>query len=178
MTDNSSILHGRQKILIVDESQSQFGLKLKQYLKKFDNDIFLSPHIPASLALFDYCFFINEEIFLKKAEHFEPWKNVVLVIGNNLKKAINATKSIHQKKLKRVKVIACPSLPTCTPHHIEEMVWFAISRSTEVLLTLRPETNQTTHVRPVILQTKTHPPLLYRLYLFVEKTISKKSMTL
>ncbi|MBI4973976.1 DUF4012 domain-containing protein [Candidatus Roizmanbacteria bacterium] len=178
MTDNSSILHGRQKILIVEESQSQFGLKLKQYLRTFDNDIFLSPRIPLSIAQFDYCFFINEEAFLRKAGYFEHWKNVVLVIENNLKKAADASKRIHLKKLKGVKVVAIPHLQSCSHSQVEETVWFALSKSAEVLFTLRPETNQTTHTRPMVKQLKVHPPFLYRLYLYIEKTISKKNVTL
>lgn len=178
MTDNSGILHGRQKILIVDEGQSLFGQQLKRYLKKFDNDIFLSPHIPSTITQFDYCFFVNEETFLKKADHFEPWKNVVLIIENSQKKAISATKLIHQNKLKNIKIVTLPHLHSSSPGQIEETVWFAVSKSTEVLLTLRPETNQTVHTRPKIAHMKTHTPLFYQMYLFVEKTVSKKNMTL
>ena len=179
MTDNSNILHGRQKILIVDESQSSFGQQLKQYLKKFDNDIFLSPRIPPSIAQFNYCFFIHEETFLKKALHFESWRNVILIMGNYPKNAVSAAKYIHENKLKGVKIVTIPHLHSSSLSQIEETVWFAVSKSTEVLLTLRSETNQTVHTRPVIIQKKTHSaPFLYRLYLFVEKTISKKNMTL
>ena len=102
----------------------------------------------------------------------------MLVIGNNPKKATNSTKLIHQRKLKDVKVIALPHLHSSSSSQIEEVVWFAISKSTEVLLALRPETNQIAHVRQVTVQTRTHQSPFFHLYLFLEKTISKKNMTL
>lgn len=177
MTDKSSILYGRQKILIVDENQSPFGLQLKRYLKKFDNDIFLSPHVPVSIAGFDYCFLINDKLFLKKPSHFEPWKKVILIIGGDLKKATDATKHIRQTKLSGVKVVALPHLHSNGLNQIEEVVWFAISKSVEVLLTLRPETNLINHTKPSAKQSRVRVPIFYRLYLFLENSVSKKRVT-
>ena len=92
MTDNSNMLCSRQKILIVDDEQTRFGLGLKRYLKRFDNDVYVSPRIPESIPQFDYCFFINEKTFLKKTGNFESWKKIILVIGNDQKIA-NSTKN-------------------------------------------------------------------------------------
>ena len=169
------MLGSRQKILIVDDEQTRFGLGLKRYLKRFDNDVYVSPRIPESIPQFDYCFFINEKTFLKKTGNFESWKKIILVIGNDQKIANSTIKHIHQLKLKKVKVVAVPHLDSDNARHIEEVVWFAISKSPEVLLTLRPETNRVHQVQSKDVERKIHAPWFHPLYLSLEKTISKKN---
>jgi len=178
MTDSSGVHSGRQKILIVDEGQSLFGQRLRNYLKKFDNDIFLSPRIPTSIAQFHYCFFINDEAFIKKTGHYEPWEKVILVVGNDLKRASEYAKQIRQKKLKGVKVVAIPHRHMDNISQIEEVVWFTISKSSEVLLTIRPVTNQVNHTGSIGKPHVFRAPRFYRFYLFLERIISKQNVTL
>ena len=76
MIHKSSPISSRQKILIVSEGNNALVSLLKTYFKKFDNDVYISPKIPKSIAMFDYCFFINERTFIQKTKRFGDWKNI------------------------------------------------------------------------------------------------------
>lgn len=177
MRDHSTILEGRQKILIVDEKLGPLSSLLKQYLKKFDTDIYLSPYLPKTIALFDYCFIIDDDSFLKKMDRFESWKKIILIVVNNYKKATTVSHAILQKKYERVKTVACPAY-NVNSHHIQEIVWFAVSKSKEILFTLSPEISQSQTPKITQEQPLISPPILFRVYMTIEKYIGKKNITL
>lgn len=176
MTLQSPTIVNRQKILIVDRHQGQISILLKTYLKKFDNNIYISPHIPTSLSLFDYCFIIGEDGFLKKMRQYEGWKKIIIIIPHEQKKATQAARTIKDRKIAGVKVIASPDEEVINSDQIEEMVWFGIARSSEVFLTLLgPSAKKKLPQAPKILP---RTPLYFKLYLFFEKFASKKRITL
>ncbi|OGK62144.1 hypothetical protein A2446_05420 [Candidatus Roizmanbacteria bacterium RIFOXYC2_FULL_38_9] len=176
MIHKSSPISSRQKILIVSEGNNALVSLLKTYFKKFDNDVYISPKIPKSIAMFDYCFFINERTFIQKTKRFGDWKNIIFIVANR-KKADEIMRNMQQKKLERIKIIVCPYSQIYDPHHVEDIVWFSISKSKETFLSINiiPSKPKALPLSPT---TKMRSPAYYRFYLFIEKLISKKNITL
>jgi len=163
------------KILIVEKQLGKIGASLKTYFKKFDNDVYLSPGVPNSIGLFDYCFFIDEDNFIKKIKNLHEWKKIIF-ITHNKKSALNLFKIVQSKKIPNIKVIDSPPDELINNDHIEEMIWFGISKSPEVFLKLTGTIpKKQLHTAPKHIP---HPPFYFTFYLFLEKFISKKNITI
>lgn len=175
MTHHSPI-YGKQKILLVCEKNLVLLKELKGYLKKFDNDVYVSPKLPQALTQFDYCFIINDAGFIDRIHERNQYKNITCIIEHNAKKAQSLAKKIRQKGLAGIKVIAAPPDYACSTYHIEEVVWFAVSQTPEIFLILKSLTPA--KKPPVAPPVKKGMPFKYRLYLWFEKFLSKKNITL
>lgn len=163
------------KILIVEKRQGKISSALKAYFKKFDNDVYLSSQVPSSIALFDYCFLIDEDNFLKKINNLNGWKKIIF-ITHDKKSASVLYKNIHAKKIPNIKVIDSPSDELINDDHIEEMIWFGISKSPEIFLKLTGTIQKKQlHKAPKHLP---RTPFYFMFYLFLEKLISKKNITI
>lgn len=176
MNNTAQITSGKQKILIVSEHPSPLSSGLKEYMRKYDNEMFVSPKTPASLAHFDYCFIINDPSFLKHPSKFGSWKKVVIVVSGARSKALEAVKSVRDKKLERVKIIYCQDPAHVSRLDIDEVIWFSLSGSSEILFALKtsvlPKPKHTAAPHP----NKLHIPLHHRLYLHIEKYANKRTI--
>lgn len=175
MNNTPHVTGSRQKILIVSEHHSSLVSRLKEYLRKFDNDIYVSPKAPGSLAQFDYCFFVDDTSFLKKREE-HPWKKITLIISKNRKRAVETAKTVREKNIARVKIVFCPQVHALADKDIEEIVWFAVSPSSELFLSLK--TNLVVPPKPVLPQAppQVRPRWYVGLYLRFERFLSKRNI--
>ncbi len=178
MNNTSHIASGRQKILIVSEHRTGLVLYLKEYLKRFDNEIYISPKLPVSLKNFDYCFLIDDHAFLRNPNGYGPWKRAIIVIPHNRKRALSAVKTVREKKLDGVRIVYSPQIQTLEKNEIEEIVWFAVSKTHEILFSLNTRTVTPPKPPPPPVPSRIRPPWHIRLYLRFEKLLSRKNIAL
>jgi hypothetical protein len=178
MNNTSHIASGRQKILIVSEHRTGLVLYLKEYLKRFDNEIFISPKLPVSLKNFDYCFLIDDHVFLRNPNRYGPWNRAIIIIPHNRKRALSAVKTVREKKLDGVRIVYSPQIQTLEKNEIEEIVWFAVSKTHEILFSLNTRTVTPPKPPPPPAHSVTRPPWHIRLYLRFEKLLSRKNLAL
>lgn len=177
MNNTAHITSGRQRILIVGEHNPALVTQLKNYLKKFDNDVYISPRLPISLDSFDYCFIINDQSFIKKAHSLSPWKKVILILSTDRKKALNTLKSVKDKALTNIKLIFAPQLHSLEAGEVEEIIWFGVSKSPELFFPLK--TKISTSAKPLSPKpARISPPWYYTAYMKIERFLSKKNLAL
>ncbi|MFA5136216.1 MAG: DUF4012 domain-containing protein [Patescibacteria group bacterium] len=177
MVNTAHIISGKQKILVVDSKQSVLTSRLKQYLKKYDNDVYFSPNLPPGLTIFDFCFLINDDTFIRRRNELGRWQSVILIYTKNSKKAWNTAKTIEKEKIPHVKIIHCLDAHSYTESMIEEIIWFSLSKSKEIYLSVRTHVSSDRHLHTVP-QIKNNMSFTYKIFGYIEKLISKKNITL
>ncbi|QQG44627.1 MAG: DUF4012 domain-containing protein [Candidatus Roizmanbacteria bacterium] len=126
----------KQQILIVNKSTSALTDILKSHLKKYDNDVFISPKLPTDVARFDLCFIVNESKILEELIYTSNKKIVFIFI--NKKKTANTCHSLVTKaRKKNIKIINLENYHEFSDEDIEKVLWFSFSRSHELYLHLQ-----------------------------------------
>lgn len=125
----------KQQILIIDKSSSLILSYLKEQIKKYDNDIYVSPRLPQNISKFDMYFIINENKILARLIQ-NANKKIVFIFINQKKSAAHLNKTVSDLKLKNVKIISLENLYEPTFEDIEKILWFSFSRSEENFLTI------------------------------------------
>lgn len=123
----------KKKVLIIDKHPSPFLFHLRDELKKYDNEVFISPKIPPNLGRFDIYFIINEPHALG---HFagQNLKKIIFIFINQKKAALNQNSTIITNRLNNIKTISLENFQEVSPDDTEKILWFSFSRSPEIFL--------------------------------------------
>lgn len=125
----------KQQILIIDKHSSLILSHLKEQIKKYDNDVYISPRLPQNISKFDMYFIINENKILDRLVQ-NAKKKIIFIFINQKKSAAHLNENVSDLKLKNVKIISLENLYEPTPEDIEKILWFSFSRSEENFLTI------------------------------------------
>jgi hypothetical protein len=127
----SEAIDKKQQVLIVDSKPTRLSRDLKEELKKFSNEVYVSPRIPPTVHKFDYVFLVNSKIALKSIYFGSKQKVVFLFIGQS-NRAQTLLKSIEKEGLD-YKVVSS-SYDQLNQQELEKALWFALSKSNEKFL--------------------------------------------
>lgn len=125
---NTEIVEEKQKALIVSKKSYGFISHLKNRLKASSVEPFFSSKIPKKIAIFDYCFFINEPQELTRIKDHTHKKLVFIFLKhkgefrqniNDENTKIIATNGEHLKE-----------------NDIDKILWFAFSKTKESVLNI------------------------------------------
>ncbi len=124
-----------EKILIVDRNNTAISVHLKNHLKKYDSDIYLSSLAPKNISPFSVCIIINGSIpLLEKMIHYSDKK--IAFIYANVKDDIVYTAIQHiEAHKKNVKIIRIKNTSP-SKEDIEKILWFTLTSSKEYFLNL------------------------------------------
>ncbi len=128
MIHQTEVIEEKQTILIVSKSQKSFVALLKNELKRFHLDVYISPIIPQNINTFYLCFLIDEEKTSLQHTH----KIITIFIEK---------KGYQVRSLagKTVRIIGDPA----DLEVIDKLLWFALSQSKERFLTITSPTQKT-----------------------------------
>lgn len=124
-----------QKVLLIDKESSPLTSSLKKYIKKFDNNVFVSPHPLKNFAQFDIIFFIDQHFHHQTIINYAGIKTV-LIFFNQKKKAEKLYEFITKQSLKKIKIINIEGDINLTPDNLNNLLWFVFSRSKEQFLNI------------------------------------------
>ncbi|NTU46849.1 DUF4012 domain-containing protein [Candidatus Roizmanbacteria bacterium] len=170
-----------QKILIVDKGMTPLSAQLKHELKRYENEIYVSPQIPQSLSPFSLCFLIDPPPQIFRALHAKH-PPCILIIPSSHKQAEKMKESIAKRGDATIKIVSITSLIHATPQDIDNILWFTFSKSDETFLyihhplpppknkiapSLSAKTNKTIRRLHLIFHPKTIPFLLISLFLII-----------
>lgn len=163
----------KQKVLVVDNKQMLYAQAFKTYLRKFDADVYLSPHIPNHLERFDICILINElpGNFLKN----EHWKKIIFIQVNAYKKAAHAAQYIRTHSYDHMKVVSVSDHDVTKTVIFEQIMWFCLSKSPEIFLNIPPSVVPHKPQHPPPPHTP-HAPFWFRALQFLEKNAGRKQL--
>ncbi len=135
MTSASHQNNSHQKILIVDRHTNPFTSILKQHLKKYDNDIYVSTLAPRNVDPFNICIIIDGSIRLleKMAEYKD--KKIAFIFINTPDSTVHKAIQLIQKADKNIKIIRLRT-SKATTEDIEKILWFTLTENTEQFLNL------------------------------------------
>lgn len=124
-----------QKILIVDRHSSSFTGQLKDHLKKYDSEIYISTLAPRDIVPFTVCLIINGSMRLleKMIEHTD--KKIAFIFHNQPDEVIHKAIQLIQKADKNIKIIRLQNKQP-TREDIEKILWFTLTENTEQFLNL------------------------------------------
>ncbi len=131
----TEMLKKKQQILIVGNSHYFFLEELKNQLKKFDNEVFVSPHLPETVNQFDVFYVVNNPHFINTLID-QTGKKIVFIVVDNHAKALHLTNYIQTHARTTIKVISIKHPEAITSNEIERILWFSFARTTEVLLSM------------------------------------------
>ncbi len=134
--------HNKNQILIVDKAAGTFTHALLEELKKYDNQVYLSPYLSGNLEKFTVLFIFNHESYLEKLLTAVD-KKVIFVCTKAKTKAIVQSEIIAKLGIKHMKVIYVDKT-TVTPEDLEKILWFSFSDSPELFLSIYSASNNTT----------------------------------
>lgn len=126
----TEIVEEKQSALIVSKKNHPFITLLKNELKRVSIDHFSSPIIPKAVRMFRYIFIINENIAIQK---IIDNKNIIFVHIFFGKKNNFINKKNYPKNVKIIKVNG----ERLEKNEIDQILWFALSKSDESILNLR-----------------------------------------
>lgn len=125
MTFITETVEKKPSALIVYDKNTKIIPILKQELKKYNVDVFVSPVLAKNLEQFDYIFSINKEIKT-------PHKKIILIYLNNLK----AARILQEKNIKHNLKIISADKETLNKNDVDRILWFAFSKTNEHFLHL------------------------------------------
>lgn len=126
----------KQQILIIDKDPSLLVTALKQELKRFDNDVYISPGLPSSTEKFDVIFIVNDTRLLDSLLSNHRKKIVLLFI--NKRRMAQVAHAILIEKNSYFKIISLENYHQVKPENLEKILWFSFSRSSESFLAIQP----------------------------------------
>jgi len=133
----TEIVLDRQKILIVTKKNYPFITLFKEYLKKYEGEVYLSPIIPKSIKQFNCCFFINEDINSILIKELSEKTKLIFIFFNQDKN------TILNQKVSNIKIINIHG-DAINSTDIDKILWFSFSSSKEKYLklhTISPKKN-------------------------------------
>lgn len=126
---HTEIVEEKQSALIVSKKNHSFITLLKNELKRVSIDYFSSPIIPKAVKMFRYIFIVNETVAIEK---IIDNKNIIFVHIFFGKKNNNINKKNYPKNVKIIKVNG----ERLEKNEIDQILWFALSKSDETILNL------------------------------------------
>ncbi len=131
MTFITETVEKKASVLIVAENDLSLVTLLKQELKKYNVDIFVSPHLPNNLNRFDYFFFINKNIKSAELTQFKN-KKVSYIFYNKINEAEAALEKYNRTDFKIISLYGGPA----NKDQIDRILWFSFSQTKEKFLQL------------------------------------------
>lgn len=126
---HTEIVEEKQSALIVSKKNYSFITLLKNELKRVSIDHFSSPIIPKAIRMFRYIFIVNETVTIEK---IIDNKNTIFIHIFFGKKNNNINKKNYPKNVKIIKVNG----ERLEKNEIDQILWFALSKSDETILNL------------------------------------------
>jgi hypothetical protein len=123
-----------QPVLIVNKHDLHINELLKNALRPFHTEVFISPHIPENLEKFDYIFVIDDVQSFYKALQYQ-YKQLIFISKRSLKHINEIIKVVKTKKLENIKVIQLPP-HTVSPEELDKVLWFGLDKGGEIFLNL------------------------------------------
>lgn len=135
MTSSTDKNQAAQKILIVDRHNSQFTEQLKEHLRKYDSDIYMSTLAPRDISSFTVCLIINGSMRLleKMVEHTD--KKIAFIFVNAPDESVHKAIQLIQNADKNIKIIRLQNKRPSTDD-IEKILWFTLTENNEQFLNL------------------------------------------
>ncbi len=133
MTFISEPTEKKQHVLIVDNKATHLTDLLRAELRKFSNEVYVTPQIPIAFEKFNYVFFINQKSSLGKI-NFDRKQKVIFIFLNQKAAAQAALRTVENQDL-NVKIISCQS-GQIDKQELENILWFSLSNSTETFLNI------------------------------------------
>ena len=128
----------KQKILLVDKKPGQFFKYLKENLKKFDSQVFVSPRLPNNLEIFDLCFLINQPAGLIDKFDHRPGQKIIFIYIDNQPMAGRLLNKLTVNNITGVKIVNLDREIKNFQDSLDKLLWFALSKSNEQYLDLKP----------------------------------------
>ena len=126
---HTEIVEEKQSALIVSKKNHSFITLLKNELKRVSIDYFSSPIIPKAVKMFRYIFIVNETVAIEK---IIDNKNTIFIHIFFGKKNNLINKKTFPKNVKIIKVNG----ERLEKNEIDQILWFALSKSDETILNL------------------------------------------
>ena len=126
---HTEIVEEKQSALIVSKKNYPFITLLKNELKRVSIDHFSSPIIPKAVKMFRYIFIVNETVAIEK---IIDNKNTIFIHIFFGKKNNLINKKTFPKNVKIIKVNG----ERLEKNEIDQILWFALSKSDETILNL------------------------------------------
>ena len=126
---HTEIVEEKQSALIVSKKNYPFITLLKNELKRVSIDHFSSPIIPKAIRMFRYIFIVNETVTIEK---IIDNKNTIFIHIFFGKKNNLINKKTFPKNVKIIKVNG----ERLEKNEIDQILWFALSKSDETILNL------------------------------------------
>ena len=126
---HTEIVEEKQSALIVSKKNYPFITLLKNELKRVSIDHFSSPIIPKAVKMFRYIFIVNETVTIEK---IIDNKNTIFIHIFFGKKNNLINKKTFPKNVKIIKVNG----ERLEKNEIDQILWFALSKSDETILNL------------------------------------------
>ena len=126
---HTEIVEEKQSALIVSKKNYPFITLLKNELRRVSIDHFSSPIIPKAIRMFRYIFIVNETVTIEK---IIDNKNTIFIHIFFGKKNNLINKKTFPKNVKIIKVNG----ERLEKNEIDQILWFALSKSDETILNL------------------------------------------
>jgi len=126
---HTEIVEEKQSALIVSKKNYPFITLLKNELRRVSIDHFSSPIIPKAIRMFRYIFIVNETVAIEK---IIDNKNTIFIHIFFGKKNNLINKKTFPKNVKIIKVNG----ERLEKNEIDQILWFALSKSDETILNL------------------------------------------
>lgn len=141
----SEIADKKQEVLIVDAQNTTIGNLLKSELKKFDADVFVSPKLPNTYHLFHLIFIINAED-LSEISRLKSSQKIILLFVGKKREAKTTLEKIKKRSLGNIKIIYLGD-DQVGSRDLERILWFSLSKSSEVFLSLETTLQTSSRVK-------------------------------
>lgn len=149
MTLTTETLLRKQNAFIVTKHNHHFITLLKNQLKKFDVNVFVSAHAPTDTSTYSFFFIINEAGSILTECLRYPHKKFIFILFNKDQLAQGIHTFAKDKHLSNIKVINLETSPHFFQDDIDTILWFAFSRGDEIFLQIyHPKVAASTPARP------------------------------
>lgn len=126
----------KQEILIITKLQDAFTEKLKQYLKRYDYDVFISPYAPKNLDRFNVWLVINQPDTIDTLLPESNGKKIAFLFTNKSKAAASLYSFVEKQNRKNIRVINVEHPESLSSEELENILWFTFGRNNEIFLNI------------------------------------------
>jgi len=160
----TELKESKLKVLIVDRQRSVLTLLLKSVFNKYDWSTYLSPVLPPDIQPFSVCFLINEKLLNRPVSTTN-----IVYIYLNYHLSSQTEKSL--RKQSAAKAILIDGDRDYIEQNLDNIVWFALSKSSETFLKLQQPLSKKTKIPtkrpPKIMPIHPYQSTRLRLILFI-----------